>query len=204
MSFDLARRRPVLRAVPLLATLALVAACGPVPPGDTGAPTSEAPTTEFQTPEAPPGVAVTAPAGFLQPLQGDGCAELRDGVAEALAVDVTLTATSSFTDPLQGVTGSGCEVRATGTGADFTSPAEVLVALRGVLEAKGWAEDPLYQADGPTGTASGFKKEAAVCVASASWEPSDDANCPPDQPISACPLTPEQQLYTVTLSCATR
>jgi len=33
------------------------------------------------------------------------------------------------------------------------------------------------------------------------WTADASANCPTDQPITACQLTPEQQLYTVTLNC---
>ena len=39
-------------------------------------------------------------------------------------------------------------------------------------------------------------------MASALWLPDPAANCPQDQPISACKLTPAQQLYTITLDTA--
>ncbi len=38
--------------------------------------------------------------------------------------------------------------------------------------------------------------EAAANLANPASE-----NCPKDQPISACQVTPEQQIYTVTLDC---
>jgi hypothetical protein len=31
------------------------------------------------------------------------------------------------------------------------------------------------------------------------WKLAPGVTCPPDQPISACPLTPEQKIYTVTI-----
>jgi hypothetical protein len=34
------------------------------------------------------------------------------------------------------------------------------------------------------------------------WEPSPEVQCPEDQPISACDLKPEQQLYTVQIQTA--
>ena len=39
-------------------------------------------------------------------------------------------------------------------------------------------------------------------MAGARSQPDASANCASDQPISTCQLTPEQQLYTVTLDCA--
>jgi Tol biopolymer transport system component len=70
-----------------------------------------------------------------------------------------------------------------------------------MLEGQGWAADPLLVADGPTGTAAGYRKDDQVCWASAKWQPDDSANCPEDKPISECEVTPEQQIYTVTLNC---
>jgi hypothetical protein len=70
-----------------------------------------------------------------------------------------------------------------------------------MLAEQGWTEDPQLAADGPTGTAAGYRKEDQICLAAASWVPDPSANCPADQPISACALTPEQQLYTITLNC---
>jgi hypothetical protein len=60
----------------------------------------------------------------------------------------------------------------------------------------------MLDADGPTGTGSGFRREDQVCLVGARWQPDDSANCPKDQPITTCQMTPEQQLYTVTLDCA--
>jgi hypothetical protein len=42
----------------------------------------------------------------------------------------------------------------------------------------------------------------ALALISAQWAPSPDAKCPADQPISACNLTPEQKLYTITIQVA--
>jgi hypothetical protein len=67
---------------------------------------------------------------------------------------------------------------------------------------RGWVEDFRCMAGGPTGEGYGFRQANKLCQASVSWEPSEDADCPADQPISACELSPEQQLYTVHLNCA--
>lgn len=75
-------------------------------------------------------------------------------------------------------------------------------ALVGVLQSRGWAEDTQYQGGGPGAFLTGYRQANALCLVLAYWEPSEDADCPSDQPIGACELvSPEQQLYTITLNC---
>jgi hypothetical protein len=122
-------------------------------------------------------------------------------MAQTLDVGVTV-GEAPFTDPATGATGTDCQVTATGTGEQFSNPQVVVSRLGSMLERQGWKNDPMLAADGPTGTASGFRKEDQVCLAGARWQPDASANCPADQPISTCQVTPAQQLYTVTLDCA--
>jgi hypothetical protein len=77
----------------------------------------------------------------------------------------------------------------------------VVGALGAMLAEQGWTADPMFVADGPTGTAAGYRKGDQICLAAAMWQPDESANCPDDQPISACEVTPEQQNYIVTLIC---
>jgi len=42
----------------------------------------------------------------------------------------------------------------------------------------------------------------ALMLIDVEWLPSPDANCPTDQPISACDLKPEQKLYTIQIQTA--
>jgi hypothetical protein len=128
------------------------------------------------------------------------CDDLANFMAYKLGVEVA-AAEASFQD-YTGKTGTGCQATATGTGLDFESFAVVADNLKGMLETRGWQEDSMYAADGPTGTAIGFRKGDGLCLLNVGWEPSGDANCPQDQPISACQLAPEQQLYTIVLNCA--
>jgi hypothetical protein len=51
-----------------------------------------------------------------------------------------------------------------------------------------------YAAGGPTGMGIGMTRDAARLLIL--------ADCPAEQPVSACALTPEQQLYTVTVQAA--
>jgi hypothetical protein len=49
---------------------------------------------------------------------------------------------------------------------------------------------------------AGFRQGNRLYLLQVGWEPSEDANCPSDQPISACDLEPQQHLYTIVLNCA--
>jgi putative hemolysin len=142
-----------------------------------------------------------APKSDYQPLSATACSALADAVAEALDVEV-VTGQTPFQDYIGGETGFGCQATATGTGLDFESFLAVADALKGVLEAQGWEADMQYAADGPTGTGAGFHQANGLCLLMVGWEPSEDADCPEDLPISACDLAPEQQLYTIVLHCA--
>ncbi len=146
-------------------------------------------------PSAPP------PALVLVPLDPEMCAQLAQDMAQVLDVAVTQEE-APITDPVSGETGTGCQATATGTGEQFASPDAVVSTLADMLEAQGWQEDPMLAAGGPTGIGAGFRQGNQVCMAGAIWHPDASANCPDDQPISTCEVTPAQQLYTVTLNCA--
>jgi hypothetical protein len=137
------------------------------------------------------------------PIPAGICQDLRDSTAAALGVEaVTLSEDAPFQDYLSGTGGTGCLITATGTGADFTNYVDVYARLAEMLTTQGWASDMQYDAGGPTGQAGGFRRDSGLLLLSVGWEPSDDADCPSDQPISACSLTPEQQIYTITLAAA--
>jgi len=142
-----------------------------------------------------------AAGATIEPLIEEVC----NGQAQAMSHfldDLIPTVTEEpLDDPVTGATGTGCQATITGTGVQFESPAAVVNALGSMLEEQGWTADPLFVADGPTGTAAGYRKRDQICLAAAMWEPDESANCPDDQPISACEVTPEQQNYTVTLNC---
>ena len=139
--------------------------------------------------------------GDFQPLNAAACSELAGATAQTLGVDV-VTAEAPFEDYINREAGRGCEITASGTGLDFENFWSVFDDLKAMLTAQGWQEDMMYQADGPTGTGSGFRKEQGLCLLMVGWEPSEDAECPTDQPITACDLAPEQQIYTIVLNCA--
>jgi hypothetical protein len=97
--------------------------------------------------------------------------------------------------------GTGCQTTISGTGLDFEMVQVVENALRSVIHAQGWYEDFRYGGGGPTGQLTGFRQANKLCRLLVDWQPSEDANCPSDQPIHACKLSPEQKLYTISLNC---
>ena len=149
-----------------------------------------------------PNTAPTAAAGLtIQPLSMEVC----DGQAQAMSHFLDDLIPTQSEEPLDdfanNASGTGCQATITGTGVQFESPAAVVDELGNMLEEQGWTQDPQLVADGPTGTSAGYRKGDQICWAGAQWEPDESANCPQDQPVSACQVTPEQQLYTVTLNC---
>lgn len=189
----------------LLSSVAvLLAGCGGALPEPTATPTQppQPPTPKpTATPTQPPQPPTLEPSGAFQPLDAAACDDLADALEQALGVAVT-TAEAPFEDYVGGQTGTGCQMTASGTGLDFEDLGVVSGALRGMFEAQGWQADIEYEAAGPTGEAGGYRKDNMLCLWMAEWKPSEDANCPPDQPISACKLSPEQKLYTITVNCA--
>jgi len=141
------------------------------------------------------------PGGAYQPLDPASCSDLADAVSKTTGVKAE-TEQTAFDDYVANETGDGCQATAAGTGVDFESFPAIASALSEMLKARGWEEDMQYSVDGPTGTGTAYRLENGLCLLHVGWEPSEDADCPSDQPISACELAPEQQLITVTLNCA--
>ena len=166
----------------------------PIPPA--AIPT---PTTATATATAVPAATAEDPSG-LQPLSAAECSDLADAMSQTLGIPGE-TAEAPFQDHVSQRMGTGCQTTITGTGLDFESVQVVQNALRRMIQAQGWYEDFRYGGGGPTGELTGFRQANKLCRLSVGWEPSQDANCPSDQPIQACELSPEQKLYTVSLNC---
>lgn len=137
--------------------------------------------------------------GAYMPLPADGCQTLKADAEKALGAAFTLTE-APFLDYLSQEGGNGCQLTASGTGANFSAPMAVVDALKAAFV--GWEENTQYAAGGPTGAGIGMTRDAALLLINTEWTPDAAANCPNDQPIAACNLTPEQQLYTVTVQAA--
>jgi len=132
------------------------------------------------------------------PLSVDQCAAWLTTLQ--LAVPVTLVQEVVDFNDMEGNVGTACQVHGAGNGLDFSNFMDTANALDSVFVSLGWTV--ANGADGPTGTAREYSSGNQTAIVSVTWEPSSDANCPNDQPIGACNLTPEQQLYTLTVAFA--
>jgi putative hemolysin len=148
-----------------------------------------------------PGTPPTPTGAVVQPLPTEVCNGQAQAMSHTLEDLVPTQSEEALDDWVTGASGTGCQATITGTGVQFESPSAAVNALGSMLADEGWAADPMLVADGPTGTVAGYRKGDQICLAAAMWQPDESANCPQDQPISACEVTPEQQLYTVTLNC---
>jgi hypothetical protein len=144
-----------------------------------------------------------APGGTYEPLDPEACIDLVVVVQETFTLDAELDR-APFDDYIAHISGDGCQATAVGSGYDFGSLEEASAILGVLLEARGWQEDARYQADGPAATATAYRRENALCLAVISWEPAEGVGCPDNQPLAACELTPDQQVYTAALNCAQR
>jgi hypothetical protein len=137
--------------------------------------------------------------GVYQPLEPAMCQTIQDMAQQALNVNFTMEAQAPFLDPISGEAGQGCRLTATGNGKQFTSPQAAVEAL---VSQSGFTEQPNYQADGPTGSATAAVRDMALMLISANWSPEASVQCPADKPISDCALTPDQQIYTIQIDTA--
>jgi putative hemolysin len=135
------------------------------------------------------------------PAGGPMCPELADEMEQKLNVTVMVTDPAPFQDPISGQNLEGCQAATSGTGANFESVDAVIKVIDVMFLSRNWQADIKYDAGGPNGAFGGYRKDNAVCLWVVKWELSADAQCPADQPISACELAPEQKLYTIAVNC---
>ena len=135
-----------------------------------------------------------------QPPSPSICQIIQETANEAVPATFTLESSAPFIDPSSGESGLGCSLTTTGNGVDFSSPNDVITSL--VHAFIGWEEQAAYQADGPTGSATGMTRDMGLLLINAEWEAAPEVQCPSDQPISACSINPEQKLYTIHIQVA--
>ncbi len=129
------------------------------------------------------------------------CQLIQQQASQALGVDFRLETRAPFLDEVAGEAGQGCRLTAAGDGNKFASPQSAVATLIGTA-GLGWNEQPSYQADGPTGSATALTRDMALMLILAKWEPIMGASCPQDQPISECKLAPEQKAYSIQINLA--
>ncbi len=220
-----------LMAAAILMLAALIGACSIINPPPRPTPTLPAPTPTIivptqaptptlvntpppspvpATPTIQPAVLATVAPSPAAPTMGASpspitstlCTDFGVQVSNTLHVSVVKTESAPFEDYVTKAKGTGCGLTAKGTGANFQDQGKVATSLRTLFTGLGWKQDNAYDADGPTGTASGYRQNSALALVSVKWAPAPDANCPKDQPISACTLKPAQKLYTITVNIA--
>ncbi len=125
------------------------------------------------------------------------CEQFANNTAVVLHAKTSVTI-GPFKDSVTGEEKKACIIQAKSTGLQFANLIDAIRLLRAGLLST-WKEERAYQADGPTSTTTAFVDDKHLAVVKVSWEPMPEAKCPKDQIISACPLTPEQKLYTITI-----
>lgn len=150
--------------------------------------------------------AVGIPASLaLDAIQPGGdttlCDQIHEPLAKALNTEVAVGA-APFTEMLSGETRDGCELTATGTGVNFADVWTISQQIGKLLIDNGWQIDQQAVADGPTGTAQGYRNDQQAAIVSIAWQPAPGASCPADRPISDCELQPSQRLFSIRVSMA--
>lgn len=77
-------------------------------------------------------------------------------------------------------------------------------AASGMMKSQGWVEDIMYQAGGPGGIGTGFRKAGELCQLSVASKPVDPGLCSSNEIFGACweRLTDEQKLFELVIDCA--
>jgi hypothetical protein len=140
----------------------------------------------------------------LVPFSPDRCEELLDALSEALGLEGVLEESVLFLEPAGTSRGEACRITLTGTGEQLPGLAETAGAVRSLLEKRGWTEDPAWAADGPLGTAGGFRKEGSLVVYRVVVEPAPEAGLLSNRPVSMAELLPEERLYSIVVEGAQR
>lgn len=135
---------------------------------------------------------------FYNPPGSQICSAMLNQTQPYVPVPLTLEIVD-FTDfELQ--RGTACQLRAQGDGTVFTDYFATVQSLDTAFTSSGWSL--INDADGPTGMAREYALGNLLVIVSTEWELAPGVVCPPDQPISACPLTPEQKIHTITIQVA--
>jgi len=100
-------------------------------------------------------------------------------------------------------TNKKCKVMTTFTGQEYPDTMTLFSASQGVMQIEGWREDRNYQADGPGGAGTGYRKEGELCVLSVAGKPVEEGLCSKNEPFSVCwdRLSDDQKMYELVIDC---
>lgn len=156
--------------------------------------------------QATPSLTASDASSGLTPVSPAECQEFQQAMEQTLGVSVNLRE-APINDFITGESGLSCLLAVETTGAELSAYADHLAladALIALFTGQGWQENIDYAAAGPTGTGTALENGDSLAILGVQWEPTADADCPTDQPIAECQLTPAQQLYTIQVRLAER
>ncbi len=139
-----------------------------------------------------------------EPLHLESCNDLLNTLSTSLGLEGALDESVPFFDYSGLSHGEGCRVTLKGTGDVVPGLIEVMGGIRSVLEQRGYMEDPAYAADGPLGTAAGFKKDDSLILVRVVMEPAEEVGLLSNKPLSMDELLPEERLFTIVVNGARR
>lgn len=147
------------------------------------------------------GLCLSAASLSLAPAKGQtavqGCAALQGQAETALGASASSAPASIGYPGLADA--QGCQITFTGSGAVYGGHFQAVAdKLGAALTADGWVQDHNADADGPTGTATGYRKGAQAVAVSVGYDTAPGV-CREDQPVASCHPTPAQMNYTITL-----
>ncbi|MDP2011417.1 MAG: hypothetical protein Q8K11_14695 [Phenylobacterium sp.] len=94
---------------------------------------------------------------------------------------------------------AGCVIAFKGTGEVFGTRFQVVAArLDAMMVAQGWTQDINAAADGPTGSAMGYRKGSQAVAVSVDYD-TPSGVCRDDAPVASCHPTAAQMIYSITL-----
>ncbi|MDP3449895.1 MAG: hypothetical protein Q8R87_04900 [Anaerolineaceae bacterium] len=142
-----------------------------------------------------------AAGAVYEPIDLSVCQLLQQEMTAALNKAVHPEPYAPFLDAVGREAGQGCRLTAAGTGADFSDPRSVVNTLISTV-GTGWTQAQHYAADGVTGSAVGLYRDMGLMLIKVNWKPEMGVECPADQPLDACGLSPEQKIYSVEVTIA--
>jgi hypothetical protein len=132
----------------------------------------------------------------LHPIPAAECQAFAVQVQNAIGM-AAKASEDDFTDLTDRSEGRSCHISASASGQAFAGPGDLMSGTAKVFA--GWTDDPARAVDGPAGGEKGYVKGNRIATVDVSWEPGPGASCSDKQPLSACSITPQQKLWTVTV-----
>ncbi|HEX9012814.1 MAG TPA: hypothetical protein VF813_04840, partial [Anaerolineaceae bacterium] len=168
------------------------------------------------TPAATAAPVIPVTSGYLQPASTTACAQMQNRVEAVLHLAAQLTPTAPFLDPLDSGgdrNGTGCEIRASGTGDAFHSLDQAIATVLPILAALGYQEDGQFAGTSACPTCFQFPNEwvgkglllnsmDGRAILAVGWHPIDPNLCPGGPAAGSCKLPLSAQVYSLRLDLA--